>query len=348
MTDETPIPVPITLLRTPTDVLLDVVGLGSPLVDVICRVDDSLLERLGLTKGSMELVSLDRAEAIYASMGSSIEISGGSAANTIAGVAALGGRAGFIGKVADDAMGDVFTHDITATGVEFEAAIVQATDGGTGRCLVLVSDDAERTMATHLGVANTFAPGDVDGHLFARTKVTYLEGYLFDLPPAKEAMRHAVEATHSADGSVALTLSDSFCVDRHRGDFLELLNGDIDLLFSNEDELVALFGATSRAAALDALEETGVLGAITLGAEGCVVVTPAGRIEIPAAPVDTVLDTNGAGDLFAAGFLYGITNGLDPEASGRLAGICAAEVIGHLGARPQVDLRQLGIEAGLL
>ena len=203
-------------------------------------------------------------------------------------------------------------------------------------------------MATHLGVANTFAPGDVDGVLLARTKITYLEGYLFDLPPAKEAMRQAVAATHDADGSVALTLSDSFCVERHRGDFLSLLDGDVDLLFANEDEIISLFKAASLAAALDAVEETGVLAAVTLGAAGSVVVTPAGRFEVPAAAVTEVVDTNGAGDLFAAGFLYGITNGSDPEASARLGALCAAEVIGHLGARPQADLAALAREAGLL
>ena len=340
--------VPITLIEKPGEALLDVVGIGSPLVDVIARADESLLERLGLVKGSMELIDLEQAIAMYASMGSSIEVSGGSAANTVAGVAALGGAAGFIGKVAADMMGEVFTHDITASGVEFEAAIVPDADGGTGRCLVFVTDDAQRTMATHLGVANTFAPGDVDGSLLARTKITYLEGYLFDLPPAKEAMRQAIATTHEAEGSVALTLSDSFCVDRHRRDFLDLLTNDLDLLFANEDEIVALFNAGTLAKALDALEETGILGAVTLGAKGCMVVTPAGRLEIPAAPVAKVVDTNGAGDLFAAGFLYGMTNGLDPERSGQLAGICAAEVIGHLGARPQEDLRALAITAGIL
>jgi sugar/nucleoside kinase (ribokinase family) len=337
---------PITLGRPPEPELLDVVGLGSPLVDVVARVDDELLERLGLAKGSMTLVELDHSEAIYASMPASIEVSGGSAANTVAGVAALGGRAGFIGKVADDELGEVFAHDIVALGVDFEAAVHDGV--GTGRCLVLVTEDAERTMATHLGVANTFAPGDVDGHLLARTKVTYLEGYLFDLPPAKEAMRQAIAATHAADGSVAMSLSDSFCVERHRRDFLSLLHEDLDLLFSNEAEAMALFGAPNLAGALDALEETGVLSVVTLGARGSVVVTPAGRLEVPAAPVAEVVDTNGAGDLFAAGFLAGLTSGLDPERSAQLGSLCAAEVISHLGARPQADLRQLAIEAGLL
>ena len=345
MTDTT---VSISLNPKPSDELLDVVGIGSPLVDVIARTSDELLDRLQLTKGSMELVDLDQAESIYASMGSSIEISGGSAANTVAGIAALGGRAGFIGKVAADTMGDVFTHDITTIGVEFEAAVVPAEGAGTGRCLVLVTDDAERTMATHLGVANTFAPGDVDGRLLERTKVTYLEGYLFDLAPAKEAMRQAVATTHAADGSVALTLSDRFCVDRHRRDFLDLLTGDLDLLFANEDELIALFQASSFERALESLEETGVLGAVTRGAQGSVIVTPGGRLAIPAAPVERVVDTNGAGDMFAAGFLFGMTNGLDPERSASLAAICAAEVISHLGARPQVDLRTLAQDAGLL
>ena len=341
-------PTPVSLTTKPADELLDVVGIGSPLVDVIARADDALLDRLGLAKGSMTLIDLDQAEAIYASMPASIEISGGSAANTVAGVAALGGRAGFIGKVASDAMGDVFTHDITATGVDFEAAVHTEGEGGTGRCLVIVTEDAERTMATHLGVANTFAPGDVDGKLLTRTKVTYLEGYLFDLPPAKNAMREAIASTHAAEGSVAMSLSDSFCVERHRGDFLSLLNEDLDLLFANEEEAKALFKAAKLNDALDALEETGVLSVVTLGAKGCAVVTPAGRFEVPAAPAASVVDTNGAGDLFAAGFLYGITNGLDPEQSARLAGICAAEVIQHLGARPQADLRQLAIAAGVL
>jgi len=340
-------PTPVTLTTKPPLDLLDVVGIGSPLVDVIARADEGLLERLGLIKGAMTLVDLDRAEAIYASMPSSIEVSGGSAANTVAGVAALGGRAGFIGKIAPDAMGDVFTHDITASGVDFEASVHPRTDGGTGRCLVLVTEDAERTMATHLGVANTFAPGDVGHSLLERTKVTYLEGYLFDLPPAKEAMRQAISATHGADGSVAMSLSDSFCVERHKSDFLELLNSDLDLLFANEDEAKTLFGVSTLARALDALEETGVLSVVTRGAQGCVVVTPASRIEVPAVPVVNVVDTNGAGDLFAAGFLYGLTNGLDPERSAKMAAVCAAEIISHLGARPQGDLRALAEQAGL-
>jgi fructokinase len=339
-------PTPVSLTTKPTEELLDVVGIGSPLVDVIARTDDELLERLGLAKGSMTLVALDQAEAIYASMPASLEVSGGSAANTVAGIAALGGRAGFIGKVAADAMGDVFTHDITASGVDFEAAVHQGH--GTGRCLVLVTPDAQRTMATHLGVANGFAPGDVDGELLRRTKITYLEGYLFDLAPAKEAMREAIATTHAADGSVAMSLSDSFCVERHRSGFLELLSEDLDLLFANEDEIKALFKATSLAAALDALEETGVLGVVTRGAKGCCVVTPAGRLEVPAAPVDEVVDTNGAGDLFAAGFLFGMTNGRDPEQSAQLGALCAGEVIGHLGARPQADLRALAAAVGLL
>ena len=338
---------PISLGQKPEE-LLDIVGIGSPLVDVIARSDDALLSRLGLIKGSMELVDLDQGDAIYASMDATLEVSGGSAANTMAGVASLGGKAGFIGKVATDTLGDVFTHDITAAGVEFEAVLAGPGEGGTGRCLVLVTDDAERTMATHLGVANSFAPSDVDDALLSRTKITYLEGYLFDLPPAKEAMRQAIALTHGANGSVAMSLSDSFCVERHRNDFLELLNGDVDLVFANEDEAMALFGAKSFQQAVDAFDETGVVAAITRGAQGSVIVTPAGILTVAAAPVATVVDTNGAGDLFAAGFLYGLTNGLDPEGSAKLASLCAAEVIAHLGARPQTSLAELAASQGLL
>ena len=324
-------PTPVSLTAKPEDELLDVVGIGSPLVDVIARCDEALLSRLGLPKGSMTLIDLDQAEAIYASMPASIEISGGSAANTVAGVAALGGRAGFIGKVAGDSMGDVFTHDITATGVEFEAAIHPGKQHGTGRCLVLVTEDAERTMATHLGVANSFAPGDVDGTLLRRTKITYLEGYLFDLAPAKEAMREAVASTHAADGSVAMSLSDSFCVERHRADFLSLLTEDLDLLFANEEEITTLFKAGSLAAALDALEETGVLGVVTRGARGSSIVTPAGRFEVPAAPAEAVVDTNGAGDTHSGVFFAELSRGSTPHEAARRANAAAAVAIGDFG-----------------
>ncbi|MGP8060349.1 MAG: adenosine kinase [Acidimicrobiales bacterium] len=336
---------------------LDVVGIGSPLVDVLARATDDEIARAGLVKGSMELVDLAQAEGIYRAMGTAIEASGGSAANTMAGVAALGGSAGFIGKVADDPLGAVFTHDIRAAGVLFDPlALVDpegpAADGaesvGTGRCLVLVAGDAERTMATHLGVATTISPDDVDTATVARGRIVYLEGYLWDLPPAKEAMRRAMAVSHGHEGSVALSLSDPFCVERHQREFLDLLVDDVDVLFGNEEEITRLFGAPSVEAALDAAEETGLLVAVTLGPRGSVVLTAQGPLEVPAAPVEAVVDTTGAGDLYAAGFLYGLTHGSTPAQCAALGGLCAGEVIGHLGARPQADLRRLAADAGLL
>lgn len=328
---------------------LDVVCVGNALVDVLTSAPDELLVELGLVKGTMALVDHERAAAIYERMGATTEASGGSAANTAAGVAALGGRAAFLGRVADDGLGRAFTHDIRSVGVAFDPTPTPAVPGEvvSGHCLVLVTDDAERTMATHLGVASDFAAVDLhDGHL-ASTQVVYLEGYLWEQPSAKAAMREAIEVAHRHDASVALTVSDPFCVQNHRDEFLELLDGDLELLFANEEEAVMLFGTSSFDAAVAAAADTGVLAVLTRGARGSVVVTASGPVEVPAAPVDRVVDTTGAGDLFAAGFLYGITNGLQPEEAARLGGVCAGEVIGHVGARPQADLRALAVEAGL-
>ena len=328
---------------------LDVVAIGNALVDVLASAHDADLERLGLVKGTMTLVDHDRSQAIYATMGPTVEASGGSAANTVAGVAALGGRAAFIGRVADDDLGMAFTHDIRSIGVAFEPTPTPAVAGGsgTGHCLVLVTDDAERTMATHLGVASEFGSSDLHSDHLASSHVVYLEGYLWDQPSAKAGMREAIDIAHANEAAVALTLSDPFCVQSHRDDFLDLLTGDLELLFANEEEVTLLFGAKDFDAAVEAVAETGVLAALTRGAAGCMVVTPTGAIEVPAAPVGRVVDTTGAGDLFAAGFLYGITNGLSPEAAARLGGVCAAEVIAHVGARPEADLRELAVAAGL-
>lgn len=332
---------------------LDVVGMGSPLVDVLSRVGEETVAALGLARGAMELVDLARAEEVYAAMGPTVEVSGGSAANTMVGVAALGGTAGFVGKVADDELGRVFVHDIRSSGVEFQPVVADDAAGesevsGTGRCLVLVTGDAERTMATHLGVATTIRPGDVPVELVARGRILYLEGYLWDMPPAKEAMRRATEAAHAHDGSVALSLSDPFCVDRHRSELLDLAVTEVDVLFGNEEELCRLFGADTLGDALASAEEIGVLVAATRGAAGSIVVTGKGLVEVPAEPVDEVVDTTGAGDLYAAGFLYGLTHGLGPEDCARLGSLCAAEVVAHLGARPQHDLGALARDAGLL
>lgn len=338
----------------PAHEVLDVVGIGSPLVDVLAEASEDEIAQAGLTRGSMALVDLERAEAIHEGMRATREVSGGSAANTMAGVAALGGRAGFIGKLADDHLGRLFAEDIRAAGVAFDPLHPAAREQGppeargTGRCLVLVSGDAERTMATHLGAAVTISPADVDESMVARAGVVYLEGYLWDLPPAKEALRRAVRAAQGANGSVALSLSDPFCVERHQHEFLELVRDDLDVLFGNEEEMIRLFGVRSLDKAVEAAEETGLLVAITLGAKGAVVTTAHGPVEVPAHPVDHVVDTTGAGDLFAAGFLYGLTHGADPERCARLGALCAAEVIDHLGARPERDLRKLAAGAGLL
>jgi sugar/nucleoside kinase (ribokinase family) len=328
---------------------LDVVCVGNALVDVLASATDEDLVALDLIKGTMVLVDHERATAIYDRMGTTTEASGGSAANTAAGVAALGGRAAFLGRVADDQLGQAFTHDIRSVGVAFDPTPTAAVPGKvvSGHCLVLVTDDAERTMATHLGVASEFGAVDLhDGHL-GSTQIVYLEGYLWEQPLAKAAMREAIEVAHASDAAVALTVSDPFCVQHHKSEFLELLNGDLELLFANEEEVMMLFGATTFDAAVDAVSETGVLAVLTRGARGSVVVTASGPVEVPAEPVDRVVDTTGAGDLFAAGFLYGITNGLQPEDAARLGGVCAAEVVSHVGARPQGDLRALAVAAGL-
>ena len=333
---------------------LDVVAIGSALVDVLTQATPHDLDTLGLAKGSMTLVDLVRAAAVYDAMGPAIEVSGGSAANTAVGIAALGGTVGYIGKVAADELGEVFLHDIEAAGVtlgrvaQVSPGTDPADDRATGRCLVLVTEDGERTMATHLGVASTLGPEDLDEELVARAQVVYLEGYLWDLGPAKEALRRAVEVAHRGDAVVALTLSDPFCVERHQREFLDLLHGDIDVLFANEDEVRLLFGALDFDRAVAAVEETGLLAALTRGPAGSVVVSSTGPTAVAAEPVDHVVDTTGAGDLYASGFLYGLTHGLDPTRCARLGGLCAAEVISHIGARPGSDLRELARRHELL
>ncbi|MGH9166089.1 MAG: adenosine kinase [Acidimicrobiales bacterium] len=312
---------------------LDVVAIGHAIVDVLARADDAALDRLGLVKGSMVLVDEARGEALYQALGPAVEASGGSAANTAAGVAALGGRAAFVGKVRDDQLGAVFTHDIVAVGVEFTTAA--ATDGpATGRCLVLVTGDAERTMGTYLGAAVGLSAADVTAELVGRAQVTYLEGYLWDPPGGIAALRAAIALTHGAGRRVALSLSDPFCVERHRQEFRDLLAGDVDVLFANEAEIVALYEATTFDEAVDHLRGGPVLAALTRGPAGSVVVDGDRVVAVAADPVAEVVDTTGAGDLYAAGFLYGLTRGFDVARCAEMGGAAAAEVIGHLGARP--------------
>jgi sugar/nucleoside kinase (ribokinase family) len=330
---------------------LDVVAIGSPLLDVIELVSEDQLARIGLEKGSMTLVDLATAIAVQESMGEPRFVSGGSVANTAAGIAELGGRAGFVGAVADDEIGRTYTENLRAAGVEFEPHLTEsaAADGlGTGRCVVLITEDADRTMGTYLGAASTLSPEGVATPFVARASVVLLEGYLWDVPAAKEAMRHAAATAHATEGSVALSLSDPFCVERHQREFLELLLDDVDVLLGNEEEVTMLFGATSPEAAVAAAEETGLLVVMTRGARGATVLTARGPVEVPAAAVERVVDTTGAGDLFAAGFLFGLTHGMGPVESTRLGGLCAAEVISHTGARPEADLKVLAAGAGLL
>ena len=319
---------------------LDVVGLGNALVDVISSENDRFLVDHGLVKGAMTLVDAERSAALYDAMGPGVEMSGGSVANTLAGLASLGGRGGFIGRVRDDQLGAVFAHDIRAVGVEFPSA--KATEGPpTGRCLIVVTPDAQRTMSTYLGAASELGPEDVDEDFVGRAAVTYLEGYLFDRDRAKEAFEKAAAVSHRAGGKVALALSDSFCVDRFRTEFRELVAGNVDILFGNEEELASLYEVDDPDVALTAVEQRCEIVAMTRGPRGCTVSLGGERHDVDAHPVEVVVDTTGAGDLFAAGFLHGLTTGRDPVTSAKLGNLAAAEVITHLGARPETVLSAL-------
>jgi sugar/nucleoside kinase (ribokinase family) len=330
---------------------LDVVAIGSPLLDVIELASDEQLAQVGLEKGSMTLIDLVTANTVQEFMGAPRYVSGGSVANTTAGIAVLGGTAGFVGAVADDQVGRTYTENLRAAGVEFEPHYSESAAGdglGTGRCVVLITEDADRTMGTYLGAASTLSPEGVPTSFVARASVVLLEGYLWDVPAAKEAMRHAAATAHASEGSVALSLSDPFCVSRHQREFLELLIDEVDILLGNEEEVTMLFGASSYGAAVEAAEETGLLVVMTRGAEGAVVLTARGPEEVPGAAVERVVDTTGAGDLFAAGFLFGLTHGMGPVESTTLGGLCAAEIISHTGARPEADLKALAAAAGVL
>ena len=319
---------------------LDVVAIGNALVDVLAHSDDEFLAGRGIEKGSMSLINAEQAETLYGQMGPGVECSGGSAANTVAGIASLGGKAGFIGKVASDQLGKIFKHDITALGVEFNTEPTHDTNP-TGRCLVFVTPDAQRTMQTFLGSAGEVGPADVDAELIQRAQVTYFEGYLWDAPPAKQAYIKAAEIAHAANKKVSLTLSDKFCVDRHRAEFLDLVHGHIDILFANEQEICALYEVATFDEAVEAVRGKCEVAVLTRSEKGAVIVTPAETISVSAQPVDKVEDTTGAGDLFAAGFLYGYTHGKSLAESGKIAGICAAEIISHVGARPEANLSEL-------
>jgi sugar/nucleoside kinase (ribokinase family) len=321
----------------------DVAGIGNAIVDVISHADDSFLLEQGIPKGSMRLIDAAQAEALYGRMGSGRETSGGSAANTLAGLASLGGRGVFIGKVADDQLGNVFAHDIRAVGVRFETAPLVG-GAATARCLILVTPDAERSMNTFLGASIALGPGDIDPEVIAASGITYLEGYLWDPPQAKEAFVKAAGVARARSRRVALSLSDSFCVERHREGFLGLIEGHVDILFANEQELISLFQAPDIFSAVHAARSRVPLAVVTRGGKGAVIVTPERSIEVPVEPVSRVVDTTGAGDLYAAGFLFGLARGLELEICGGLGALAAAEIISHVGARPETVLADLVVK----
>jgi sugar/nucleoside kinase (ribokinase family) len=317
----------------------DVVGIGNALVDVLTHETEEFIEAHGLVKGAMTLIDTERAEHLYETMGAGIEVSGGSAANTISGIASFGGTAAYMGRVFDDQLGAVFGHDLRATGVTFRAA--PATDGPpTGRCLIVVTPDAQRTMNTYLGASEHFGPEHVDADLIASAQVTFLEGYLFDRPEAKEAYWKASRVVHEAGRRVALTLSDPFCVERHRAEWRDLVADQVDILFANEHEAVALYEVDTVEEALAAARADVEIAIVTLGAAGSVVARGDEVVAVDPHPVE-VVDTTGAGDLYAAGFLYGLTHGRTMAECGQLGSVAASAVLGHTGARPGVSLHQL-------
>ncbi len=325
---------------SPAAAEFDVVGLGNAIVDVVSRIDEAALAALALRKGAMTLIDSDRAEALYAAMGPAIEVSGGSAANTLAGLASLGGRGAYIGKVADDLLGGVFGHDIRAAGVTYRTPPA-AGGSATARCLIFVTPDAERTMQTFLGASAELGPQDIDTALIEAAAITYLEGYLFDRGPARDAFFKAAELAHAAGRRVALSLSDELCVLRHRAAFRDLVAGHVDILFANAAEIAALYKVEDFAEAAARAGRDCAFAALTRGAAGSVIVEGARLTEIDSVAPGPVVDTTGAGDLYAAGVLFGLTRGRDAADCGRIGALAAAEIIGHHGARPEMRLADL-------
>ncbi len=319
----------------------DVIAIGNAIVDVMAPCADEMVERLEMTKGAMTLIDTPRAHALYQAMGPAREISGGSAANTLAGIAALGGRCAFIGQVADDQLGEVFAHDIRAAGIDF-ATPARGQNPSTARCLIFVTPDGQRTMNTYLGASQYLPAAALDEAMIEDSAVLYLEGYLWDPEQPRHAMRKAIAAARRAGRKVAFSLSDAFVIARHGDDFRTLLAaGEIDLLFANQAELAALTGLDDFDAGIALLAPQVPVLVVTRGASGAVAVTASERAEVPAAPVARVIDTTGAGDLFAAGFLFGHVRGKELAECLKLGAVCAAEIISHYGARPEADLQEL-------
>ncbi|HLZ04653.1 MAG TPA: adenosine kinase [Bradyrhizobium sp.] len=329
------------------DAKYDVLGIGNALFDVLVRTDEKFLANHGMTKGSMALIDEARAASIYRDMGPATMMSGGSAANTIVGIAGFGARAAYVGKVKQDEIGGLYIHDIRAAGVAFDTR--PAADGpATGCSYILVTGDGERTMNTYLGAAQELVPSDIDPAEIAAAQIVYLEGYLWDPKDAKDAFVKAATIAHGAGRQVALTLSDAFCVDRYRDEFLDLMRkGTVDLVFANEAELHSLYRTSDFDAALKELRKDVKLGVVTRSEKGCVVASRDGVVAVPASPINELVDTTGAGDLFAAGFLFGLVRNAGYENAGHLGALAAAEVIQHIGARPQVSLKELAQQAGL-
>ncbi len=318
----------------------DVLGIGNALVDVITSVNHEFIDRHGLARGATTMGDLDRVDTLYADLPPAQEISGGSCANTIAGLASFGATVAFVGRVRDDQLGKVYTHDLRSLGAHFD--VPPATSGpATGRCLVMVTPDAQRTQCTYLGASSFLGPEDVDAAVVARAQVTYLEGYLWDQPPAKDAIRHAAASARGANRLVALTLSDPFCVDRHRDEFRALVEGEIDVLFANEAEICSLYEVDEFDVALQQVRHHCQVAALTRSELGSVVIAGHEVHVVDPCPVDRLVDTTGAGDQYAAGFLYGLTRGHDLATSGQLGSAAAAEVISHYGARPEISLAEL-------
>jgi sugar/nucleoside kinase (ribokinase family) len=316
---------------------LDIVGMGNAIVDVLSKTEEDFLSVNRLNKGAMTLIESDQAEKLYSKMGPGMEMSGGSAANTVAAFASMGGKAGFMGKVANDQLGKVFAHDIRASGVRFDTPAL--SDGpSTARCLILITPDAQRTMCTYLGASVWMSPTDLSEELIKSAKVTYLEGYLFDRDRAKQAFRKSSEIAHAAGRKVALSLSDPFCAERHRDEFQSLVQGHVDIVFANEQEALSLYNTEDFDEAVWNLRQNCEIAVVTRSAKGSVIVTKEQAITIAAEHVDKVVDTTGAGDLYAAGFLFGYTRGLPLEQCGRIASVAAAEIIAQVGARSQTNL----------
>ena len=318
----------------------DVLGIGNAIVDILSRCDDAFLEAQNLPKGHMQLIDEAEVDRLYSVMGPATEISGGSAANTIAGLASFGAQSAFIGKVSNDQFGRILSHDIRSIGVTFENEPA-ANSKPTARCLVLVTPDGERTMNTYLGSSVELGEDELKPDLVQKSRILYLEGYLYDPPEAQRAFHRAAELAKEAGARVALSLSDSFCVERHRDAFLSFIRSQVDVLFANEDEIKSLFQTDSFEEATRMATESCDLAALTLGPAGCVVATPGTRAEVAAEPVERVVDTTGAGDLYAAGFLFGLSRNCDLETCARLGGLAAAEIISHIGARPETSLEKL-------